>query len=125
MAYCPDCLAEYREGATECADCQVALLPGPPPAVVERKAMDPEPQLVRLRTFYGPTAPLQATLAKKLLEAQGIASMSPGEEEPIPGIDALQIWVREEDAEHAAEVLNAYLDAPQPEAASNGVAPIE
>ena len=36
---CPQCLAEYREGFTECADCRLPLAPGPlpqparPPAV--------------------------------------------------------------------------------------------
>jgi len=105
-------------------DCHVPLVAGPPPAVAGPKELEPEPQLVRLRTFYGPTGQLQASLAKNLLESQGIACMSPGEEEPILGIDALQIWVREEDAEQAAEVLKAYLDAPQPEALDES-APIE
>jgi len=26
MKYCPECDAEYREGVTECADCQVPLI---------------------------------------------------------------------------------------------------
>jgi hypothetical protein len=30
--YCPECLIEYREGFTECADCHVPLLAGTPPA---------------------------------------------------------------------------------------------
>jgi len=124
MAYCPDCLTEYQEGAAECMDCHVPLVAGPPPPVAGPKEMEPEPQMVRLRSFHGPTAQLQASLAKNLLEAQGIACMSPGEEEPILGIDALQIWVRKEDAEQAAEILKAYLDSPQSEA-SDEPGPIE
>ena len=30
--HCPNCGAEYREGFTRCSDCDVALVPGPPPA---------------------------------------------------------------------------------------------
>jgi hypothetical protein len=117
MAYCPDCLTEYQEGTAECMDCHVPLRPGTPlPAAGPKNNPEPKLHLVRLRTFYGPTAQLQVTLAKNLLETQGIPCMSPGEEEPILGIDALQIWVRNEDAEQAAEILKAYLDSPQPEA---------
>jgi hypothetical protein len=116
MAYCPDCLTEYQEGVAECMDCHVPLVAGPPPAAEGPKKLEPEPQLVRLRTFYGPTGQLQAGLAKNLLESEGITCMSPGEEEPILGIDALQIWVREEDAEQAADILKAYLDSPPAQA---------
>ena len=31
MPYCPDCLMEYLDGIDVCPDCQVRLLPGPPP----------------------------------------------------------------------------------------------
>ncbi len=30
--YCPQCLAEYRDGFYECADCRVPLRSGPPPS---------------------------------------------------------------------------------------------
>ncbi|HMD97295.1 MAG TPA: DUF2007 domain-containing protein [Terriglobia bacterium] len=119
MAYCPDCLTEYQEGVAECMDCHLPLVAGSPPAAAGPNAEDaeePEVKLVRLRDFYGPTAQLDAHLARNLLQAQGIPCMSPSEEEPILGIEALQIWVREEDAEQAAEILKAYLDSPQPEA---------
>lgn len=29
--YCPECQVEFRDGFTECSDCKVPLLPGPPP----------------------------------------------------------------------------------------------
>ena len=35
MAYCPECRTEYVEGTAECADCQVPLMPGPAPALVD------------------------------------------------------------------------------------------
>ena len=34
--YCPLCRAEYRSGFTECSDCQVALVPDPPPESFDR-----------------------------------------------------------------------------------------
>jgi hypothetical protein len=34
--YCPLCRAEYRAGFTECSDCQVALVPDPPPESFDR-----------------------------------------------------------------------------------------
>ena len=113
MAYCPQCLTEYREGVEECMDCRVALLPGLPPRVAH-EAHDPEPALVRLRTFSGPTAQLDADLAKNILGTQGIACVLPGERmaEVLPGVDMVQLLVREEDAEEAAAILKSYLDTP-------------
>jgi mono/diheme cytochrome c family protein len=119
MPYCPQCLAEYTEGATECADCHVRLEPGAPPP--DANAPEPEPKLVRIRTFSGPTAVMQADLAKNLLQDQGILSFVPGETsaEILPGVDLVQLWVREQDADLAAEVLKSYLDATEQTEAEN------
>ncbi len=115
MAYCPRCMTEYREGAKECIDCHVALQPGSPPAGVENLEGGNEVKLVRVRTFSGATARLDADLAKNLLETQGIRCVLPGEFSAgtMPGIDVVQLLVREEDAEQAIEVLNLYLDSPE------------
>jgi hypothetical protein len=43
--YCPQCLDEYRDGFTECADCRVPLLPGTPPEEPASK-FDPSLELV-------------------------------------------------------------------------------
>jgi hypothetical protein len=113
MPYCPQCLTEYTEGAAECMDCHVRLEPGTPPAGANDP--EPEPKLVRIRTFSGPTAVMQADLARNLLQNQGILSFIPGETsaEMLPGVDLVQLWVREQDADEAAEVLQSYLDATQ------------
>ena len=113
MSYCPQCLTEYVEGATECIDCRVPLKPGPSPGGEKAGSREPEPKLVRIRTFSGPTAIMQADLAKNLLQSQGILSFVPGETsaEMLPGIDLVQLWVREEDGERADEVLRTYHDA--------------
>jgi hypothetical protein len=123
MAYCPKCFAEYNEGTAQCMDCQVPLVAGPPPAVEKGEDKEPEPQLVRLRTFYGPTSQLDANLAKNVLEAEGIPCILPGEGEMIPGADVVQIWVREEDADRAAEILKSYLGLPQPAVPDDEPAP--
>jgi hypothetical protein len=111
MSYCPQCLTEYLEGTTECMDCHVPLQPGTAPERAQGHP-EPEPKLVRVRAFSGPTAVMQADLARNLLEQQGIMSFVPGEvsAEILPGVDLVQLWVREEDGERAAEVLRSYLD---------------
>jgi hypothetical protein len=111
MSYCPNCFTEYREGTSECMDCHVALEKGSPPE--QHQGGYAEPKLVRIRTFSGPTALMQADLAKNLLQEQGLLSFVPGETsaEILPGVDVVQLWVREEDAERAADILQSYLDA--------------
>lgn len=76
--------------------------------------MSSEPKLVRLRTFSGPGAQLTAGLAKNLLAAEGIPCVVPGEmmAETLPGVDLVQMLVREEDAENAAQILKSFLDTP-------------
>lgn len=76
--------------------------------------MSSEPKLVRIRTFSGPTAQLNAGLAKNILSAQGIPCIVPGETmaETLPGVDVLQVLVREEDAQEAEEILKSFLDSP-------------
>jgi hypothetical protein len=117
MAYCPKCSTEYSEGSTECIDCHLPLKPGSLPALIARadqSAEEPDAKLVKIRTFGGPTAALDAELAKNILEAEGIACALPGEghAEMLPGIDVVHLMVREEDAERAAEILASFLDNP-------------
>jgi hypothetical protein len=74
----------------------------------------PESKLMRVRSFTGPTAQLDAGLARNILETQGIPCVVHGGvmAEVLPGIDVVQLLVREEDGEQAAEILQAYLDSP-------------
>jgi hypothetical protein len=73
---------------------------------------------VTVRIFTGPTALLDADVARNILQSQGIPSFVPGETsaELLPVLD-VPLLVREEDAERAATVLRDYLDA---QAASPG-----
>jgi hypothetical protein len=118
MAYCPHCGVEYREGTAQCMDCRIPLKPGlPPENFKERAKKDEHPQLTRIRIFSGPTAVMEADLARNLLEAEGIPCILPGEytAEMLPGVEPIQVFVRESDAEQAREILQAYFDTPQAE----------
>jgi hypothetical protein len=119
MPYCPNCLAEYVEGTTNCEDCGTPLVPGSPPEnglASKEIQQGSEVHLVRLRTFSGPTALLDADLAKNLLNSQGILCVLPGEvtAETLPGVDVVQVLVRKEDAQRAARILASYMDSEQP-----------
>jgi hypothetical protein len=66
--YCPQCLVEYRDGFTECADCHVSLVAGSPPAEPADR-FDPNADLaVVLET----NDLVQLAMAKGLLEEAGI-----------------------------------------------------
>jgi hypothetical protein len=106
-------MTEYVEGAAECMDCRVALRPGLPPE------HDPDSKrsgakLVRLRTFNSRTARLDANVARNILETEGIPCVLSGGTmaEMLPGVDPVQLLVREQDAEQAGEILQSYLDSP-------------
>lgn len=112
MAYCPECLTEYREGSAECIDCHLPLQPGAPPTI-ERPEFAPDSRLVSVRSFHGPTASMDAELARNVLKEEGIPCALPGDTGPevIPGIDVVQLLVREEDAARAEEILKAFENA--------------
>ena len=63
--YCPQCLAEYREEFTECADCHVPLAAGPLP----QPKRQPEVEFVTVLETRDPVA---LNLAKASLEEAGI-----------------------------------------------------
>ena len=71
-----------------------------------------EPKLVCVRSFTGRAAQLDADLARNILDAEGIPSVLPGGvmADVLPGVDIVQLLVREEDAQEAQEILGGYLD---------------
>jgi len=73
-----------------------------------------QPKMVRVRAFAGPTAKTDAELAKGILQNQEIPSVVSGGQSAdlLPGVDMVQLLVREEDAEEAAELLESFLDNP-------------
>lgn len=134
MPYCERCLTEYVAGTQRCEDCGAVLAPGSPPEVEESQnrgtgtaksigglvhsllgsgnsAERAESRTVRIRTFSGPTALLDADLARNLLQAQRIPSVLPGAAsvEMLPFLE-VPLLVREEDAERAKAILKGYFD---------------
>jgi hypothetical protein len=73
--YCPECGCDYRDGFTECSDCQVALLAGKPPEANERG--EPDLDLV---TVLEDNDPLLIGSVKGMLEEAGIPFYVMGEE---------------------------------------------
>ena len=118
MPYCPNCLTEYVEGTITCEDCGTQLAPGSPPerppgtSPQTQSAGSGDSKLVTVRVFTGPTALLDADVARNILQSQGIPSLVPGETsaELLPVLD-VSLLVREEDAEQAARILQEYLDS--------------
>jgi putative signal transducing protein/zinc ribbon protein len=121
MAHCPKCGVENAEEATVCSVCGAALPTRRPPDGVTANKQDPEPERASgetscIRIFRGPTAQMEADLAKNVLEQEGIPCALPGEEMAavLPGVDVVQLLVRQEDAEEATEILKDFFDLPQP-----------
>jgi len=133
-------LTEYVEGTSECEDCSVQLVPGPPPEIEEDESGSgtsnafggwfrslvgagretdedegPPVKTVRIRIFSGQTASMDAGLARKLLKARGIPSILGGQTsaEMLPVLE-VSLLVREEDADRAADILRNYFDKKGP-----------
>lgn len=118
MPYCPECLTEYVEGTRQCEDCGGQLVPGSPPVrTPEASVLDEsnDVKMVTVRMFSGPTAVLDAGLARTLLQNQGIPCFLSGETsaELLPGLE-VPLLVREQDAGRASRVLRDYFDSPGP-----------
>lgn len=113
--YCPQCRVEYRDGFTECSDCQVPLLAGttpPEPA----NPFDPNLDLVVvLETNDG----IHLALAKGLLEEADIPFFVLGQVATlVQDVDPfLHKWVRVQVArDREAEARELLEGMPQAEA---------
>ena len=111
MMYCPQCGGEYRDGFTQCVDCEVALV-ATPPAVEEAH---PEPD-VGLVAVLETGDPAEMAFAESLLLEAGIDYTKQGDRvQDLFGIGRLggfnvltgpaKLLVYEADAEAAAELL--------------------
>lgn len=108
--HCPQCLTEYRDGFSECADCHVALAPGLPTAPVEGHQ-------VELVTVLETSDPFVVNLAKASLEDAGIEYAVGGDDSAERGLTgmspmgamATQIQVESSRADQARELLEPLL----------------
>jgi hypothetical protein len=114
--HCPQCLTEYRDGFTECADCRVPLAPGAPPTPAKE-----EGHKVELITVLETSDPFVANLAKATLEDNGIEFVMAGddpEERGLTGMSPMgaatsKFQVEADCADQARELLDPLLN-PQP-----------
>jgi hypothetical protein len=105
--YCPQCLTEYRDGFTECADCHVSLAPGVPPNSTA------EGHTVNLVTVLETSDRFAVNLAKATLEDAGIEYVTGGDdivERALTGMSpmgsqAARIQVESVHADEAREAL--------------------
>jgi hypothetical protein len=109
--FCPQCGAEYREGVASCKDCGVAL-------VATLSPEPDEPEWVDLVTVLRTSDEAQLTVAKSLLEAEGIRCLlkSAGVQGIVDfgqlsgtslAMNLIELRVRSDDAEAARELLAA------------------
>lgn len=117
IVYCPQCLAEYRDGFTECSDCRVPLLAGIPPPEPP-SGFDPALDLVVvLETNDG----IQLALVKGLLEDAGIPFFLLGQITTlVTDVDGfLRKWVRVQvPRDRESEVRELLASMVQPDAAT-------
>lgn len=103
---CPECKAEYRQGYTKCADCNIELVEAG--SIQEEPS---EPEEIALNTVMISSNQGQIAIAKSLLDSSGITYFIEGEssssllEATIPAM----IKVPEENFEQAKEILKNLL----------------
>jgi len=107
--YCPKCNAEYREGFTECATCNVSLVNELPPQV--------EPDYIKFVTVCEAGDSAFISFAKSILDSEGIKYFFKGEGVQDlfaggrlgtgfnPVVGPVQIQVDQNDAEYAKQLL--------------------
>jgi hypothetical protein len=96
--FCPQCGAEYREGISQCRECDVALVP----ALPAREA----PEWVDFVTVLVTRDHSELALAKSLLEGAGLPFFARNEGvENLIAVGPVEIQVRPERAAEARELL--------------------
>jgi hypothetical protein len=121
---CPQCGAEYREGFTLCADCNVPLVPKATgiqqgfPVSDENAISEVEPESIDFVTVYRAGDPGFVVFGKSLLESEGVKyyAKREGLQDLFAGgrlgtgynpvIGPVEIQVDQKDVEKARELLN-------------------
>jgi hypothetical protein len=102
--FCPNCRAEYREGFTRCADCDVPLTAGLPP---EPRPSDDVDETATLVEVYSTFNEAEIALIKSILEGEEIIYDFQGEFFHQMGISGtpVRLLVPEEQAERVKDIL--------------------
>jgi ribosomal protein L40E len=119
--YCPSCGAEYQHTASECAECNVALVLEPPKAVLPSKPGNEELPAARDLALCSTGTADQVEEMAEILQLAGISSRvdshPPGEpfsagprqklgfQTSRLGLYVLGLYVRPEDLEEARQIL--------------------
>lgn len=101
--YCPKCKGEYREGFTQCADCQI-------PLVEELPQSESDDAPIELVEVLSTADPGLIALVKSVLEAEDIPYLAHGEHfSRMHATIPVRFLVAKEDVEVAREVLKDLL----------------
>jgi hypothetical protein len=100
--FCPKCQSEYVEGITECADCQVPLVPELPAEEI--------PELGDFTVLRSYASRQDAELSKSLLEANGIDALIASDDAggTVAGLElteGVQLLVKPGDQQKAEELF--------------------
>jgi len=97
--FCPTCQAEYREGITVCAACQVPL--------VEVLESEPEPEFVDYEEVLQTYNPADIAFVKSLLDGEDVSYLFQGEffNQMGPPVIPARLLVRKDQVEFAREIL--------------------
>ncbi len=101
--YCPKCKGEYREGFTQCTDCQIPLVDELP-----QSELDDAP--IELVEVLSTADPGLIALVKSVLEAEDIPYLAHGEHfSRMHATIPVRFLVAKEDVEVARDVLKDLL----------------
>jgi hypothetical protein len=107
MPFCPSCRAEYRDGFTRCAECDVELVAELPAQNLNERDPD-KVKLAELASF--PNAS-EAEMIQELLESNGINTVIRGDVDPIgatSGAEPATLLVDDNDLARAREIYEAF-----------------
>jgi hypothetical protein len=103
--YCPKCKAEYREGFTECADCEISLVPELPGLGSKE-----EQAFLDLEEVLSTANPGEIALIKSLLEAENIPYLTQGENfSAIQVSIPVRFMIPRDHIDRAREILENFL----------------
>lgn len=101
--FCPKCKAEYREGFSRCADCDIDLVPELLPEAEQYTECE-YINLVNIKTY---PSRYEAELVQGLLSTNGIDAVVKDGLEAVGGaVPIFELLVREEDVDETNKIIS-------------------